>query len=343
MKKRLAAGLLAGILLLTGCGNGANATTTTEKSQTTTQAENSTTEPTASDVNIRAASLKGPTTIGLLKLMEDAKAGKTANTYTFTMATTGDEIVPKLVKGELDIAAIPANLAAVVNQKTKGGITVIDINTLGVLYVVENSDQIKSFSDLKGKTIYMTGKGTVPEYTLNYLLKVNHLTRDNLKVEFKSEPTEVAALLQKEENVVGLLPQPFVTVASMQNDKIKVALDLTKEWDKAAKGSSLVTGVTVVRNDFLAENKEAVDQFLKEHQASAEYANSNLEETAALCEAAGIVKAPVAKKAIPSCNVVCLTGSKMQEKLSGYLKTLYDQDPKAVGGSLPDESFYYIP
>ena len=184
------------------------------------------------DVTIHIAGLKGPTSMGMVKMIEDKKGVQTGVRYDFAMYTTADEIVPKIVKGEIDIAAIPANLAAVLYQKTEKGITVIDINTLGVLYVVENGTSIQSFADLKGKTIYMTGKGTTPEYALNYLLEKNGLTREDVTVEFKTEATEVASVLQNTENAIGLLPQPFVTVACSQNEALRIALDLTEEWDK---------------------------------------------------------------------------------------------------------------
>lgn len=295
------------------------------------------------NVTIHIAGLKGPTSMGMVKMIEDKKDVQTGVLYDFTMYTAADEIVSKIAKGEIDIAAIPANLASILYQKTEKGITVIDINTLGVLYVVENGTSIQSFSDLKGKTIYMTGKGTTPEYALNYLLGKNGLTRDDVAVEFKTEATEVASILQNTENAVGLLPQPFVTVACNQNEALRIALNLTEEWDKVQgeEKSSLVTGVTVVRNQFLEEHPEAVKTFLEEHKSSADFVNKNIEEAAALIESYDIVKAVIAEKAIPYCNITCITGKEMKEKLSEYLNSLLEQNPEAVGGQLPDEAFYY--
>lgn len=295
------------------------------------------------NVTIHIAGLKGPTSMGMVKMIEDKKDVQTGVLYDFTMYTAADEIVSKIAKGEIDIAAIPANLASILYQKTEKGITVIDINTLGVLYVVENGTSIQSFSDLKGKTIYMTGKGTTPEYALNYLLGKNGLTRDDVAVEFKTEATEVASILQNTENAVGLLPQPFVTVACNQNEALRIALNLTEEWDKVQgeEKSSLVTGVTVVRNQFLEEHPEAVKTFLEEHKSSADFVNKNIEEAVALIESYDIVKAAIAEKAIPYCNITCITGKEMKEKLSGYLNSLLEQNPEAVGGQLPDEAFYY--
>lgn len=284
---------------------------------------------------VRVASLKGPTSIGLVKLMEDNEAGLTKSNYEFNMYTSADEIVPLIAKGEIDVAAVPANLASVLYQKTNGGISVININTLGVLYVVENGTQINGVADLKGKTIYMTGKGTVPEYAVRYILAQNGLSEADVTLEFKSEPTEVASILAQDAYAVGVLPQPFVTVACTQNEKARIAVDLTKEW------SDMLTGVTIVRNEFLKEHEGLVKTLLEDYKASTDYVNANVEEAAALVEKYDIVKAAVAKKAIPYCNVTSIAGKEMKEKLSKYLEALYSQEPAAVGGKLPDETFYY--
>lgn len=297
------------------------------------------------DAEIRIGAMKGPTTIGLLQLMEEAKEGNTENTYQITMAVGADELTPLLVKGELDIALVPANVAAVLYNKTEGGISVIDINTLGVLYMVTGNDTIKSFSDLRDQTIYLTGRGTTPDFVLQYLLSANNMSLDDVTLEYRSEATEVAALLSENPDAIGLLPQPFVTVACAQNDQLAICLSLTEEWTKVQGegGSSLVTGVTVVRNEFLKENPDAVELFLREHAVSAAYTESNLEETAALCvKMEIIVKEQVAIKAIPFCNITCITGNDMKQALSGYLAVLYGQNPESVGGSLPEDDFYYI-
>ncbi len=284
---------------------------------------------------IRVASLKGATSIGLVKLMEDSEAGLTESNYEFNMYTAADEVVPLIAKGEIDVAAIPANLASTLYKKTEGQISVININTLGVLYILENGTQINSIADLKGKTVYMTGKGTVPEFAFKYILAQNGLSETDVTIEFKSEPTEVASILAQDAYAVGLLPQPFVTVALAQNEKARIAINLVDEW------SDMLTGVTIVRNEFLEEHEGLVNQLLEDYAASTTYVNENPEEASAWVEKYGIVKAAVAKKAIPGCNVTSITGTEMKEKLSKYLEALYSQNPSAVGGQLPDEEFYY--
>jgi len=297
------------------------------------------------DVTIRVGSLKGPTSMGLVHLMDLSEQGTAGNNYEFTMFTAADELLAKIAVKDLDIALVPANIASVLYNKTQA-ITVIDINTLGVLDIVASDDSIKSIADLKGKTLYLTGKGTTPEYVINYLLAANGLTTDDVSLEFKSEATEVAVILKEQPDSIGLLPQPFVTAACAQNENLKIVLDLTKEWQavQGAQGSQLVTGVTVVRKEFLEENPNAIALFLQEHLASSDFANANVDETAELIARLGIVeKAAIAKKALPYCNITCITGEPMREALSGYLGVLAEQAPASIGGQVPDDGFYFLP
>lgn len=295
---------------------------------------------------VRIGGLKGPTSMGLVFLQEQAENGQAKQAYEFTMAAAADELLPLMIKGELDIALIPANVASVLYGKTEGGISVLNINTLGVLYMVSGDDSIDSMESLRGRTIYLTGKGTTPDYVLQYLLTANGIDVSECTLEYRSEATEVAALLAEQPQAIGLLPQPFVTVACAQNEELKVVLDMNEQWNlvQGEGGSSMVTGVTVVRNAFLQEHPEAVAAFMTEHASSVQAIQEDPDKGAELVVAAGIIaKEPIARKAIPQCNITCLDGENMRQALSGYLQVLYDLDPQAVGGALPEESFYYIP
>ena len=372
MKKsmKLLAMALAGTFVLSGCANNADkqaasagtAASTTAASETAAEttaknsdeaessretADQSTDASKNSDnTSVRVGSLKGPTSMGLAQLMDRAEKGETENDYTFTMAGKADELVGSVANGDLDIVLVPANVASILYTKTQGNVNVIDINTLGVLYVVASDDSISSMKDLKGKTLYMTGKGTTPEYVMNYLLSENGLTDGDVTLEFKSEAAEVASVLKEDPSAVGVLPQPFATAACIQNEALKSVLDLTEQWNLLNKenGSQLVTGVTIVRSDFLKEHEAAVKLFIEDHKASAAYTSEHLDEAAEMVAALGIVeKAPVAKKAMPACNIVCITGDEMKSALSGYLSVLEAADAKSVGGQLPADDFYYLP
>lgn len=292
---------------------------------------------TEDDVKIRVGAMKGPTSMGMLFMQGNEN-------YDFVMTTAADELLPMMIKGELDIALIPANVASILYNKTQGGVSVIDINTLGVLYMVSGDSSIKSVEDLRGKTIYLTGKGTTPDYVLNYVLNENGLTNEDVTLEFKSEATEVAAVLSENPNAIGLLPQPFVTAAQIQNESLVVVMDMNEQWDmlQGENGSRMVTGVTVVRNEFLQENRKAVEKFIEAHEESTKAINADPDTGAKLAVEAGIVaKEPIAKKAIPNCNIVCITGEEMKNALSGYLNVLFEQGKESVGGMVPTEEFYF--
>ena len=368
MKKILA--LILSVLLVaavfTGCNNTSTSTAepteateqktdaptteapTTAATEAPTEAptEPTTEEPTEPEPvlpeKVRIGSLKGPTTMGLVNLMKDAENGAAAMNYEFQMETQADAIASLLVSGDLDIALIPANLASVLYNRTKGALVVLDINTLGVLYCVTGDENVKSVADLAGREVVMTGQGTTPEYALRYLLDKYGVTDCTLT--FKSEATEVAAVLAADPNQIAVLPQPFVTSAQAQNEALKTAFSLSDAWDEVATdGSKLLTGVTVCRKAFLEEYPDAVEQFLSDHAASTAKANEDLDGTSELIAAYGIIpKAPLAKKALPYCNIVCVTGEEMKSALSGYLQALFDANPASVGGTLPEDSFYYI-
>ena len=325
---------LALVFALAACGQ---KTDEPDEQQTEQQTENDT------PAHYSIAALKGPTAMGLVKLMRDSESGETSgNDYTFTLAGSADEVTPALIKGELDMACVPANLAAVLYNKTEGEIEVLAVNTLGVLYIVENGESVQSMADLKGKTIVAAGKGSTPEYALRYLLAENGIDPDSdVTIDWKSEHSECVAALASGQATIALLPQPFVTVAQGKIEGLRMALDLTKEWDALGNGSSLITGVIVARRAVVEENPAAVNEFLKDYAASVDWVNASTADAAALIGEYGIVDAAVAEKALPYCNIVCLTGADLLEALPGYLEVLYNADPAAVGGEMPDNSFYF--
>ena len=327
-------------LILTGCNN--NNPQNDTQATLTSSLEASSTLPIKTQVNISA--LKGPTSLGLVKLMADAEEELTENDYNFTLAGAADEVSVGLINGSLDIAAIPANLASVLYNRTEGGLTALAINTLGVLYVIENGSSINEVTDLIGQTIYSTGKGTTPEYALNFVLNKNNIDEADVNIEFLSEAAEVAASLAQGVAAIAVLPEPLVTSVLNQNPDLRIALDLTKEWDKVRSETDgvLVTGIYVVRTAFLEENPETVASFLREAEASIAFTSTSPEETANLIVKYGIVPAaPIALKALPNCNIVFRSGERMFEELSGYLKVLYEANPSSIGGNLPDAEFYY--
>ena len=322
-------GLVILLFSITGCGN--------KKEEMT-------------GINITA--LKGPTAMGMVKLMKESEEDSPNDSWQFTIAASVDEVTPKLLQGETDIAAIPANLASVLYHNTEGQIQVLAINTLGVLYIVDMDGSVRSAEDLRGRTIYASGKGATPEFALEYILSANGIDSEkDLTVEWKSEHSECVSALagfsseDSGNGAVALLPQPFVAAAQAKNENIRIALDLTQEWDKlqeSADQGAMITGVIVGRKEFIEENPEAVKKFMDAYKESVEYVNQHAEEASALIEEYNIVSAAVAEKALPYCNIVFIEGEEMKNKLSGYLNVLAEQNPKSIGGKIPEDEFYYF-
>ena len=320
-------------LSLTACGGQANS----EPEQPETQEE-----LTAAEINLYV--LSGPTGIGAMNLWAASDAGDTKNTYHITMPGANDEVVAALSKGDADIAAVATNLAATLYNKTDGGVTVLAVNTLGVLSLLSNGQEAATVSDLKGKTIYAPGQGANPEYILRYVLSGNGLDPDkDVTLRFVGEGSELLTVWQSDPEAVILAPQPVATSILMQNENARTLFDMTEEWDKIAGGdSTLMMGCVIVRNEFLQANPGAVELFLQEYAASIEKAQSDVEGTAALCQQYGLIpKAALAQKTIPSCGLTFVTGAEMKTGLSGYLQVMFDANPKSVGGALPGDGFYY--
>lgn len=327
----------AGALALVGCGD----------QKATDAGDEGKKDAAAEPVAVRAAALKGPTAMGLVKFMSEVDAGNLKDEdYSFRIVASADEVAPLISKSEVDIAAVPANLASVLYNKTSGAVRAIAVNTLGVLYICELGDTVSTVADLRGKTIFSAGKGATPEYALEYVLRANGLDpATDVTIEWKSEHAECVAALAQDATAIAMLPQPFVTTAQAKNDQIRVALDLNQEWAAACEAEGrdgkLITGVAVVRSEFADAHPEAVDAFLGHYRESVEFVNANTDEAAALVGGYEIVPEAVAKKALPACNITFVDGAGMKEQLGGYLEVLADQNADAVGGKLPGDDFYY--
>lgn len=329
--------LLLAVAMLTLCACGGQGTDpNTDQGGTTTTAA-----PAKTDVNVYV--LAGPTGVGAMNLWAKADAGQTQNNYRFTLAAANDEIVAAVSQGKADIAAVATNLASTLYNKTDGKVTVLAVNTLGVLSMLTNGEDIASVQELRGKTIVTTGQGANPEYILRYVLKGNGLDPDkDVTIEFVGDGSELPGVWAENKDAVILAPQPMATSLTLNFENAKTVFDMTEEWNKIATDSALMMGCVIVRNDFLKNNKAAVDTFLTEYQASIAAATAAIDTTAGYCETYGIIpKAAVAKKAIPGCGLTFVTGTEMKQKLAGYLQVMYDASPASVGGKLPGEDFYY--
>ncbi len=334
------------LLSMTACGQAEPQSTTaapTEAVAVTEAAPEITqpaeTEAPAAPVNIMV--LNGTTGFGMANLMDAAANGQASQDYVFTVETDASNIVAGLVNGSVDIAALPTNAAATVYNKTQGGVQVLALNTLGVLYLVtDGSVTVESMADLEGLTVYAPAQN--PSFIFQHLCQANGLGNVTIDNTY-AQPADLNTAVASGEVSVAVLPEPMVTVARSKNPDLVVALDLTAEWDKVSPAGSLVQGCVVVRKAFAEQNQAAVAAFLEEYGASIEALTADVEGTAAKIEANGIfTKAAVAAKAIPNCNVCFITGTEMQTALAEFLNIMHGVAPASVGGAIPGDDFYCI-
>jgi len=337
----LALALTAG--LLAGCtgGSGSQSPAPTPSQTVTPTPTPSETAP-AEKQTVNLAVLKGPSGVGAAKLLADSDAGETANDYAYSILADNTEIVAGLSSGSLDIAAVASNVAANLYNKTNGGIQIAAVSGLGVLYILENGNTVQSMADLKGQTLYATGQGANPEYVLNYLLTENGVDPAEVDIQWKTAD-EVSALMVSGEARLCMMPVPAATAIQMSNPDVREALDLSTEWDGLNNGSHLTMTCIAVRTAFAQEHPEAVENFLADYAASVEYVKGDPAAASELVAQYGITpKAKIAELAIPKCSLVCITGKvDMADAIQGYFEVLSAANPDALGGSIPDDGFYF--
>lgn len=338
--KKLISFLLAAFMVLSLAACGTDNTSSTAPSDSSAQESSL---PEKLDVKCNVFALSGPTGVGLAPLMQKAEEKTGRLDYTASIVGSNDEIVAKLTNKEADIAAVATNLASTLYKKTNGGIQVLAVNTLGVLCLVAKGEEdVTDIASLKGKTIYATGQGANPEYIINYVLEKNGFkVGEDVTINFVSQPTELVTAFAQNEKAIAIAPQPVATTITVKNEGAKIVLDMNDEWEKVSD-AKLVMGCIVARKEYIEQNPDAVKIFLEEYKDSVNSVNSDVDTAAALCVKYGIVAAePIAKKAIPYCNIVFEDGSALKNDLSAYLKFLFDRNPASVGGQLPDDNFYY--
>jgi len=293
-------------------------------------------------VNVTIAGIAGPTSIGMIQMIDGELLNYDNYTTEYEIAQAPDMLVGKIINGEVSIAALPTNMAAILFNRTEGKIQFLAQNTLGVLYVVGPEDSgIKSLSDLSGKRVVMSGSGSLPEYAMNYLLKKNGLA-EKVELEFCPDHPSAAQLLLAGDAMAAVLPQPFVTQVLSKGDKMGILLDITKEWEKVSKDSVLSMGCLVVNREFAEKNPDYIKEFLRLYEASVDFVNDNPKGAAVMVENAGIIaSAAIVERAIPYCNIIFSGAWEAKDKINGFLAVLYEFDPASIGGALPDDSFYY--
>jgi len=316
-------------------------TESTEPEETLGTPDDTNTPTLDTDLPVRISVLNGTTGFGIAKLMNDHADGNAALNYSFKVETDAANINAGLIKGEIDIAALPTNAASTLYNKTEGAVSVLALNTLGVLYVVENGDSVKTLADLEGKTVYAPAQN--PAFIFEAICKASGVNV-TIDTTYAQPAALMSAVAASEAGMIAVLPQPVLTVAMSKNANLRLALDLTAEWKNAVGSDSLVQGCIVVRNEFLNAHTNEVLKFMEEYKASIEFLNANPTEASEMVVELGIYTgaAAVAAKAIPSCNIVYIDGEEMKTALSAFLETMFDFKAASVGGALPADNFYFM-
>ena len=312
-----------------------------DKDSTPSASTDSTTSESYTAVDMSVACMTGPTGVGMAKLMADSDAKATANNYTFTVASAATEINAKFIKGEINIASVPTNVAATLYNKTNGKVRMLAVNTYGVLSILEKGDSIKSIADLKGKTVYSTGKGQNPEFIFKHILKQNGLDPEkDVTINFVSSEELVAKLISGEAEI-GLAPEPAATTVMIKNSALKRALSINDEWSKVSD-TQLMMGCVIALDSYIAANPKAVEKFLEEYEKSITFAIENIDEAAKHCATYKITASEaVAKKAIPTCNLCYVTANDMKTNVNAYFDVLFNADPNSIGGAKPNDDLFY--
>lgn len=292
-------------------------------------------------VNVNIAGLKGPTSIGMINLIDEKALNSDKYNVEYIVESTPDALTGKIISGEIQISSLPTNLASVLYNKTGGALQIMALNTVGNLYIV-GTDEIASIKDLEGKTLGMSGKGVTPDFVMNYLLKQNGL-ENTVELDYALDHPTLAQTVIAEDTKVALLPQPFATQAMMKNNNVKILFDLNEEWKTTTNGESgIFTGCIVVNKEFAENNKEFVAEFLKQYEVSVNWVNENPADASVLVQKHEIMpSAALVEKAIPYCGITYKFAADEKEKINGFLKILFDSNPASVGGNLPGEDFYY--
>ncbi len=354
MKNRIFALLLAAVMALglVGCRSTADPTTAPSTEPSTAASVEPSTEPSVEPsedpvvpANIRIAAMKGPTALGLLELMQRSDNAETTDSYEFTLAGAPTEVTGDIIQGNFDVAVVPTNLVATLYNKTEGKVKLVANVTLGTLYLVTTRDDISSVADLADRTVWSTGQGSTPEYAINYILGAAGIS-DSVTVNYAEEASEVAGLFASGECDTAVLPQPFVASLLKQNENVHVALDLTEEWQAvSSNGSGLVMSGVLVQQAFIDEHPDAFKRMMADYEQSVRWVTdeANIDGAAGLAVSYGIVgAAPIAKAALPECNIVFESGESMKMLSSGFIQVLFESNPQSVGGQLPGDDFYYI-
>jgi NitT/TauT family transport system substrate-binding protein len=316
-----------------------------ERTTDSESAPDSAAEESREEINITVGTLRGPSAIGMIKLIDRAADSNETGNFSYEIVGSPDIMISRIMSNEISIAVLPTNVAAKLYNKGVN-IKLVAVVGGGVLYIVSNKNQnIKkgSWKDLKGKTINIIAKGSTPDVIFRYLADKNGIdTRTDLTCDYSFDQVELSQLLIAEKQYLGILPEPFVTGALETNDNLEIILDIQEEWGKASSSNILPQTCLIVSSDIIDHNKNILETFLNDYKDSISWANNHPGDAGIIAEKLEIgIKEEIAETVIPRCNLVYRDKKSAREILDEYMEILYQFSPEDTGGKIPDSRFYY--
>lgn len=292
-------------------------------------------------VNVTIAGLKGPTSIGMIKMIDEKALQNDNYNVEYVQESAPDSLTGKIINGEIQISSVPINLASVLYNKTQGKVQLLAVNTIGNLYIVGTED-LNAISQLENKTIGMSAKGSTPDFAMNYILNKSGL-EGKTELNYSLDHATLAQSVIAEDTKIALLPQPFATQTMLKNPNVKMLIDLNEAWNDASEGSSqLYTGCIIVNKEFAENNPEFISEFLNQYEQSVNWVLENQKDASVLVAKHEIMPdAALVEKAIPYCGITFKNAEEAKSGLNDFYKVLFDSNPASVGGSMPDDEFYF--
>lgn len=295
-----------------------------------------------SELEIKIYALSGTTAMGMAQMISNAENDTDEMNYNIEIFNAADKITNAVITGECAIAALPTNVAAKLYKKSEGGVQLLALNTLGVLYVLDTTGSINTLSDLSGKTVYIPGGGSNPEYITAALINGAGISNVTLDTTSYPDPNALQVALAAGKVSIAVLPEPKVSVVTGSAQNVKVAIDLTAEWEKIYGENTLVQGCLVINKAFADEHPAEVKKFLQDYEASVNFISQGSDEAVGMVVDTGIIpKAPLVKKALPKCNLCCITGNDMKDSIGVFYEKIFALDKQSIG-AMPDDGFYYV-
>jgi ABC-type nitrate/sulfonate/bicarbonate transport system substrate-binding protein len=150
-------------------------------------------------------------------------------------------------------------------------------------FVVLPASPVKSGADMKGRKIGMSPPGSATHAIATAILEKNYgLKPSDYTVVPGNESRLAQFLAQKEIDVAAIRS---VTIATMDEVKPRRVTGIVEEWKKLTQsGATPILAVTIVHDNYLAKNPQAVARFIAAVRKGLEFGAKNQERVAEILQ-----------------------------------------------------------